>query len=78
VAPRLDRLTAAHPGCFEVVSVAPLGSQLVVSRATIAALPTRSLSSVTTVRPLLTGRARDLQPAGEERMHCIRMADGTA
>jgi hypothetical protein len=65
------------PGWSDGTWVAPAGSQVAVSRTTIAPMPARSLSRVSTERPSLTVTLLSVQPAGRDRRHGTSDADGT-
>src|SRR5215213_10614743 len=65
------------PGWLDRTWLAPAGSQVAASRMTIALLPARSLSRVSTDRPLLTVTLLSVQPVGRDRRQGTSDADGT-
>src|SRR5829696_9635142 len=65
------------PGSSDRTWLAPAGSQVAASRMTIAPMPARSLSRVSTDRPLLTVTLLSDQPTGRDRRHGTSDADGT-
>src|SRR4029453_2291363 len=65
------------PGWSERTWLAPPGSQVGARRTTIAAMPARSLSRVSTDRPLLTVTLLSVQPVGRDRRQGTSDAVGT-
>jgi len=65
------------PGWSDRTWLAPAGAQVAASRMTIAPIPARSLSRVSTERPLLTVTLLSVQPAGRDPRHGTSDADGT-
>src|SRR5918994_7009719 len=65
------------PGWSDRTWLAPAGSQVAASRTTIAPMPARSLSRVSTDWPSLTVTLLSVQPAGRDRRQGTSDADGT-